>query len=194
MTGGAGRPSQGRPTGSGIPHRGGSIAAGSGLAHRRRPENVRDRSVDNRLVARFLAAAHNGRVMTLSLSRALHPDWSALLRRLRALRKRGNRAWGKLSAAPPAVRIVAIAAAVLALLFAGNLVYQVARKPTEMLFLAAGAKKAPAETWRRYAPLFREYSTAAITPELLAGLAQVEGAGDQSVLLHRHLGWPRVSS
>jgi hypothetical protein len=38
--------------------------------------------------------------------------------------------------------------------------------------------KKPAETWRQYAPLFREYSTATITPELLAALAQVEGAGN----------------
>jgi hypothetical protein len=36
----------------------------------------------------------------------------------------------------------------------------------------------PAETWRHYGPLFREYSTAAITPELLAALAQIEGAGN----------------
>jgi hypothetical protein len=38
--------------------------------------------------------------------------------------------------------------------------------------------KMPAETWEQYAPLFREYSTATITPELLAALAQVEGAGN----------------
>jgi hypothetical protein len=38
--------------------------------------------------------------------------------------------------------------------------------------------KKPAETWRQYAPLFREYSTATITPELLAALAQVESAGN----------------
>jgi hypothetical protein len=36
----------------------------------------------------------------------------------------------------------------------------------------------PAETWRQYAPLFREYSTGVITPELLAALAQVESAGN----------------
>jgi hypothetical protein len=35
----------------------------------------------------------------------------------------------------------------------------------------------PAETWQQYAPLFREYSTAAITPELLAPLTQVESTG-----------------
>jgi hypothetical protein len=84
----------------------------------------------------------------------------------------------KLSAAPPVVRIIVIAATVFAILFVTNLAYQVARKPTEMFILAADAKKAPAETWRHYAPLFRRYSTEAITPELLAGLAQVEGAGD----------------
>ena len=88
----------------------------------------------------------------------------------------------KLKAAPPALRIAVIAAAVLACI-AGfsvtNVVYHVARKPTEMFFPMDGTlKKLPAETWRQYAPLFREYSTAAITPELLAALAQVEGAGD----------------
>jgi len=53
------------------------------------------------------------------------------------------------------------------------------RKPTEVFFPVSGAfNKMPAETWRQYAPFFNEYSTAAITPELLAALAQVEGAGN----------------
>ena len=77
------------------------------------------------------------------------------------------------------MRIVAIAAAVLAVFSATNLMYQVIRKPTEMFFPVSGAlNKVPAGTWRQYAPLFREYSTAAITPELLAALTQVEGAGN----------------
>ncbi len=77
------------------------------------------------------------------------------------------------------MRIVVIAATVLAVFSATNLVYQVMRKPTEMFFPVSGAlNKEPAETWRQYAPLFREYSTATITPELLAALAQVEGAGN----------------
>src|SRR5262249_11881602 len=33
-------------------------------------------------------------------------------------------------------------------------------------------------TWRQYAPLFREYSTASISPELLAALAQIESASN----------------
>ncbi len=77
------------------------------------------------------------------------------------------------------MRIVVIAATVLAVFSATNFAYQMMRKPTEMFFPVSGAlNKEPAETWRQYAPLFREYSTAAITPELLAALAQVEGAGN----------------
>jgi hypothetical protein len=60
-----------------------------------------------------------------------------------------------------------------------NLVYQVARKPTEVFSPVSGEfNKSPIETWRQYALLFREYSTASISPELLAALAQVEGAGN----------------
>ena len=77
------------------------------------------------------------------------------------------------------MRIVAIAGTILLVFTSINLVYHVLRKPTEIFVHVNGApNKAPAETWRRYAPLFREYSTAAITPELLAALAQVEGAGN----------------
>ncbi len=109
----------------------------------------------------------------------LHRDWNALLRRLRGWRKRARWAWRTLSAAPPAVRLVALAAAALAVFAATNLVYQVVRKPTEMFFPVSGVlKKMPAETWRQYGPLFRQYSSATITPELLAALAQVEGAGN----------------
>jgi hypothetical protein len=110
-----------------------------------------------------------------------------LIRRVWTLFRAGFRRWHKrarwarrrLNAAPPAMRTVIIAAIVFAVLFATNLVYQVMRKPTEMFFPVSGAtNKMPAETWRQYAPLFREYSTAIITPELLAALAQVEGAGN----------------
>ena len=52
-------------------------------------------------------------------------------------------------------------------------------KPTEVFALIPGkSNKAAIETWRRYAPLFWEYSTASISPELLAALAQVESAGN----------------
>jgi hypothetical protein len=38
--------------------------------------------------------------------------------------------------------------------------------------------KHPSQTWREYGPLFTTHSTAVITAELLAALAQVEGSGD----------------
>jgi len=60
-----------------------------------------------------------------------------------------------------------------------NWTYHVIRKPSELFFPVSGRlTKAPPETWRSYAPLFRRHSTATITPELLAALAQVEGAGN----------------
>jgi hypothetical protein len=74
---------------------------------------------------------------------------------------------------------VAIAAAVLAL----NWVYQVVRKPAELFFPVSGVlAKTPAETWREYESIFRRHSTAVMTPELLAALAQVEGSGNPVAL------------
>jgi len=85
----------------------------------------------------------------------------------------------KLEALPAAIWVVIISTALLAVFFVTNVVYQVVRKPTEVFApISNGFNKAPAETWRQYAPLFREYSTASITPELLAALAQVESAGN----------------
>jgi len=77
------------------------------------------------------------------------------------------------------VRFTAIALAAVSVVFALNWVAQVARKPTELFFPVSGVlTKTPAETWRQYEPIFRKHSTAVITPELLAALAQVEGAGN----------------
>jgi hypothetical protein len=80
---------------------------------------------------------------------------------------------------PRSIRI-AIAIAILLPLFAlTNLVYHVVRKPTELFFFVGHRlDKEPAETWRQYGALFRTYSTGAITPELLAALAQVESSGN----------------
>jgi hypothetical protein len=77
------------------------------------------------------------------------------------------------------VRFTALAAGLLAVVFALNWVVQVARKPTELFFPVSGVlNKTPAETWREYGPVFKTHSTATMTPELLAALAQVEGAGN----------------
>jgi hypothetical protein len=63
--------------------------------------------------------------------------------------------------------------------FAVNFAYQVARKPAELFFPVSGSlDKSPAETWRQYGPIFRAQATSVITPDFLAALAQVEGAGN----------------
>lgn len=98
---------------------------------------------------------------------------------LRALRRSGRRALRTALAAPPAIGLLAAALILLALWSAANWTVQVIRKPTEMFFPVSGAlSKTPPETWREYGPLFRAHSTAVITPELLAALAQIEGAGN----------------
>lgn len=82
-------------------------------------------------------------------------------------------------ATPLALRIVIGAVVILTVWASANGVYQTIRKPTEMFFPVSGTlSKTPFETWQRYGPLFSEYSTAVITPELLAALAQVEGGGN----------------
>jgi len=94
----------------------------------------------------------------------------------------------RVNAAPLVVTGFVVATMLLAVFSATNLVYQVARKPTEMFFPFRSAfNKSPAETWRHYEPLFRIYSTAIITPELLAALAQAEGAGNP--VAHTYWRW-----
>jgi Transglycosylase SLT domain len=96
-----------------------------------------------------------------------------------ALVRAAGRVLLALLAAPLAVRLVVGTLAVVAVWWAVNWVYQVARKPSELFFPVSGSlAKAPPATWRQYGPLFREHSTAVITPDLLAALAQVEASGN----------------
>ena len=77
------------------------------------------------------------------------------------------------------VRIASGTAILLAALALLNIAYHVIRKPTELfVFVGNSLDKDPSENWRQYGPLFRTYSTATITPELLAALAQVESSGN----------------
>ena len=78
-----------------------------------------------------------------------------------------------------AVRIVVGTVLLVAVWAAVNWTVQVARKPSEAFFpVSSSLVKTPAQTWRQYRPLFATHSTAVITPELLAALAQVEGSGN----------------
>lgn len=81
--------------------------------------------------------------------------------------------------APRIVRIAVSAALLLAALALLNIAYQIIRKPTELFaFIGHSLDKDPAAIWRQYGPLFHTFSTATITPELLAALAQVESSGN----------------
>src|SRR5262245_18787585 len=90
-----------------------------------------------------------------------------------------GRALLALRGAPMSVQIIVSAILLLAVWACVNWIVQTVRKPTEVFFPVSGSlAKTPAETWRQYGPLFVEHSTAVITPELLAALAQVEGSGN----------------
>src|SRR5262245_34382660 len=112
----------------------------------------------------------------------------AVSRKRRTGRRRARRsaAWHlsararlALRAAPVTLRIVAAALVLITVFAAVNWIVQVARKPSELFFPVSGSlAKTPAQTWRAYGPLFDKNSTAVITPELLAALAQVEGSGN----------------
>ena len=97
-------------------------------------------------------------------------------RRYRRWRRTVQRALRK---TPKGLRIGVGLTVTVLLCFAVNWLFQVVRKPSELLFPVSGTlNKAPTETWRHYGSLFEEYSTASISPELLAALAQVEGSGN----------------
>jgi hypothetical protein len=124
----------------------------------------------------FVSLPRAARLPARRKRRRRHADVFVTLRRWL---KRGRQLWRRLNAAPWPLRIAVIAVTLLTVYSAANIAYQLARKPTEMLFpFSVVLDKLPAETWEEYGPLFRENSTAAIAPELLAALAQVEGAGN----------------
>jgi hypothetical protein len=80
---------------------------------------------------------------------------------------------------PLAIQVIVAALVAFVFWYAANALVQVVRKPTELFFPVSGVlSKSPSETWRQYAPLFRAHATDVITPELLAALAQTEGAGN----------------
>ncbi|MGV7217161.1 transglycosylase SLT domain-containing protein [Bradyrhizobium sp. UFLA05-112] len=104
---------------------------------------------------------------------------NSLLPRLRKFRRGARWVRKTFARAPRMVRIACGVAMLLAAIALFNIAYHVMRKPTELfVFVGNTLDKEPAENWRQYGPLFRTYSTATITPELLAALAQVESSGN----------------
>ncbi len=98
---------------------------------------------------------------------------------LRSLPRASRRLHRRIFRLRMSLRLAATAVLLLGLFFAANWLYQVIRKPAELLApLGAGLGKTPQATWTAYGALFREHATPLITPDLLAALAQVEGSGN----------------
>lgn len=98
---------------------------------------------------------------------------------VRRMWRAGRHALSAFLAAPLSMQIFVAAGIIVVGWFALNWAYQTIRKPTELFFPVSGRlAKSPSETWRQYEPLFKKHSSAVITPELLAALAQIEGGGD----------------
>ena len=90
-----------------------------------------------------------------------------------------GRAFLALRVAPLAIRIILGTVLVVVVWAAVNWMVQVSRKPAEIVFpVSRSLIKPPAQTWQQYGHLFARHSTAVITPELLAALAQVESGGN----------------
>ncbi|MBR1175868.1 transglycosylase SLT domain-containing protein [Bradyrhizobium sp. KB893862 SZCCT0404] len=103
----------------------------------------------------------------------------SLLSRFRGFRRSARWVRKSFAHAPRTFRIASGAAIPLAAFTLLNITYHVIRKPTELFVVVGNAlDKEPADTWRQYTPLFRTYSTATVSPELLAALAQVESSGN----------------
>ncbi len=108
------------------------------------------------------------------------------------LRTRIQQAARMFRTAPVAARVAVIFVAVAIVWAVANWVVQTWRKPAGMFFPVGQALvKTPAATWREYGPLFRRHSTAVISPELLAALAQIEGAGNPVALPQWTWRWSR---
>jgi len=101
------------------------------------------------------------------------------LERIRPIFRFIRRAFLVFLALPLALRLIVATVLIILVWSAANWAYQVIRKPTELYFPVSGRLfKTPSETWRQYEPLFRGHSTPVMTHDLLAALAQVEGAGN----------------
>ena len=105
-------------------------------------------------------------------------------------RVRLQRALKALRRTPKWLRYSLLTVLLVALLIAVNSVYQVLRKPSELLFPVSGTlNKKPADTWKSYGSAFQQDSTANIPPELLAALAQTEAAGNPIARTYWRWSW-----
>jgi len=101
-----------------------------------------------------------------------------------------SRRWRSFQRAPLRAKIIIGAAAILALWLSVNWIYQAIRKPSELFFpVSAALNKTPAETWRKYASVFKKFATNVLTPDLLAAIAQMEGSGNPVARTYWRWSW-----
>ncbi len=121
----------------------------------------------------------------MSARAALRPMRNGGRRARRSAARWGRRAFLAIRVAPPAVQVIVWTVLLVILWIPVNWIVQVARKPAEVFGTVSGSRaKVPAETWRQYGPIFDAHSTAVVTPELLAALAQVESSGNPAALTY----------
>ena len=113
------------------------------------------------------------------------------VRRLRWPKRASPRRWlRRLRRAPRGWQLLILGLLAAGSVLAINGIYQVVRKPTELFFPVSGVlAKTPRDTWREYGAAFRHFATPAISPELLAALAQVEGSGNPLVRTNWRWTW-----
>lgn len=88
------------------------------------------------------------------------------------------------------IRMFAVLGVMALIFLLVNWVYQVVRKPTELLFpVSRTFTKSPAQTWHEYSTVFREEATPVISAPLLAALAQVEASGNPLVQTYWRWSW-----
>ncbi len=76
------------------------------------------------------------------------------------------------------------------LLLAANFIFQVFRKPSELIgLLRSGLYRTTGETWDAYGDLCRKHSTSIITPYFLCAMAQVESSGNRFATPHWRWRW-----
>ena len=129
-------------------------------------------AVDSRRAAARSGGARSGTTCRKTVGRKQTPANHASVPARR-------RWWRLLAALPLTIQAGCMLVLVLATWFVANTAYHVVRKPTELLFpFEDRLYKTPARTWLAYGELFRRHSTATITPDFLAALAQIEASGD----------------
>jgi hypothetical protein len=103
----------------------------------------------------------------------------------RSVARQGRRAFRLYRAAPPLVQLIVGVILLVTAWAPVNWLVQAVRKPAEVYGAVSGSvAKVPADTWEQYGSLFDAHSTAVVTPDLLAALAQVESSGNPAALTY----------